>query len=482
MRIDRHLNENLRLLRETLGVGVSFDVIVRPFRTGGRDAALIFIDGFIKDKVTQDIIAALQWIQRADLISNVITKLLERHIAAFEVDTVDTLAGVVDQILAGPAALLIDGEEQAIILDVREYPVRSIAEPDLEKVTRGSHDGFVETVVFNTALIRRRVRDPNLRFEMLQVGARSKTDVAIGYIADIVNLDIVDQIKRRIAAIQVDALVMGAKSLEEYLFKRYFNPLPRVRYTERPDVATVHLLEGHVVILVDTTPMAMILPVTLFHFTQHAEEYFHSPLVGTYLRWVRMIGIAVALWITPLWLALYLSKPDLPQWLQFIGTREASAVPVFLQFLLLEVGLDLIRMALIHTPGSLSTSLGIVGAILLGDLAIQVGLFVPETILYSAVAAVGYFAIPSAEFGLAVRLFRYMLLAAVIIGKLTGLVIGSVLILLLMVSTGNFGVPYLWPLCPLSWQPLLRLILRFPIPAITKRPQKIAKQDPDAAP
>lgn len=479
MQIDRHLSENIRVLEDTLGVGVSFDVIVRPFCIGSKDAALVFVDGFIKDKVTQDVIASLQWVNRTELSAQVIPKLLDKYIAAFEVDTVNTLEQLTEQVLSGPAALLIDGEEQAIILDVREYPVRSIGEPDLEKVTRGSHDGFVETVVFNTTMIRRRVRDPNLRFEMLQVGERSKTDVAIGYLDDVADMTTVSQIKQQVKAIKVDALVMGAKSLEEYLLKQYWNPLPRVRYTERPDVAAVHLLEGHVVILVDTTPMAMILPVTLFHFTQHAEEYFQSPMVGTYLRWVRMIGIAISLWATPLWLALYMSKPALPQWLQFIGLKEPSIVPVLIQFLLLEIGLDLIRMALIHTPGALSTSLGIVGAILLGDLAIQVGLFVPETILYSAVAAVGYFAIPSAEFGLAIRLFRYMLFGAVMVGELPGLAVGSLLIVGLMLFTTTFGVPYLWPLLPLAFKPLLRLVFRFPVPSITKRPKRIAKQDAD---
>src|SRR5690606_27985824 len=157
------------------------------------------------------------------------------------------------------------------------------------------------------------------------------------------------------------------------------------------------------------TPMAMIVPVTVFHFFQHAEEFFQLPFVGTYLRWIRALAFALATFLAPLWLALFLTgEENLPEFLSFIGPKESeSTVAVPLQFFLLEVGIDLLRMALIHTPSALATSLGIVGAILLGELAVEVGLFIPEAILYTAVAATGYFAVPSIEFGYALRLFRY---------------------------------------------------------------------------
>jgi stage V sporulation protein AF len=468
--IESRLQDNLDLLREKLGIGESFDIIAREFSVGGKDAALIFVDGLIKDKVTLDIISSLQNAPRQEIVPCTVAKLLAHHIPYFETDIVDSLEQVVDQVLAGPAVLLIDGEDQAIAIDVREYPVRAVEEPDLERVTRGAHEGLVETVVFNTAMIRRRVRDPGLRFEMITVGTRSKTDVAVGYIQDVVDQNSVRLLKSKIEGIQADALIMGAKSLEEYLFRQVFNPLPRVRYTERPDVAAAHLLEGHILVLTDTTPMAMILPVTAFHFTQHAEEYFQAPLVGTYLRWVRALGVMLTLLLTPLWLALYLEKPELPAALQFIGPKEPSIVPVTGQLFILEIGLDLIRMALIHTPSALATSLGIVGAILLGDLAVQVGLFVPETILYTAISAIGYFAIPSIEFGLAVRIFRYVLLLGAALLHLPGLLIALGLIFLLACSTRSLNVPYLWPLCPPAWGPLIRLLFRYPIPEMRRRP------------
>ena len=477
--ISRKLDENAQEMRTRLGIGISFDILERPLEIGGRRALCYFVDGFIKDKVTADIFASLQETERGEIVPNVVRKLLARRIPYFEVDTVDSIEKAVQSVMAGPLVLFVDQEDTAIAIDVREFPTRSIEEPDLEKVTRGSHEGLAETLVFNTAMIRRRLRDPRLRFEIQQVGRRSRTDVAVGYIADIADHGLVDQVKQRIREASVDALPMGVKNLEEIIVKSPWNPLPKVRYTERPDVAIAHLLEGHVIVLVDTTPMAMILPVTFFHFFEHAEEFFQSPPIGTYLRWVRATAFVVATVLTPLWLALYLSKPALPQWLQFVGPQETSVVPVWLQFFILELGIDLIRMALIHTPTALATSLGIVGAILLGDLAVTVGLFVPETVLYTAVTSIGYFAIPSLEFAYCLRLYRYCLLALAALFRLPGLAAGLVAGFLALAFTRSMNVPYLFPLIPFHGPSLVKALFRLPVPAVGQRPPLIGNRQSD---
>ena len=472
--ISRQLDRNLEYLRRRLGVGVTFDVLIREIEIGTRRSALVFVDGFVKDKVTLDLIENLQEVRRSEIVPGTMRKLLARAVPYFEVEEVETLDAVIEQVLAGPMALLVDGERTAIVLDVREYPVRGIEEPDLERVTRGSHEGFVETMIFNTALIRRRLRDPDLRFEVTQVGRRSRTDVAIGYIEGIADPELVGHIKARLARASLDALPMGVKNLEEILVKEPWNPIPRVRYTERPDVAAAHLLEGHVILIVDTTPMAAIVPVTLFHFLEHAEEYFQSPAIGTYLRLIRTAAFAITAFLTPLWLALYLTGERLPEALSFIGPQEgAGRVPVPLQFLMLEFGIDLIRMALIHTPSALATSLGIVGAILLGDLAVQVGLFVPETILYTSITAIAYFAVPSIELGYALRLYRYLLIGLVTLLRIPGLILGIALGLLVLVTTRSLGRPYLWPLIPFHGPSLIKTLVRLPVPAVARRPPVI---------
>lgn len=468
--IVRRFEENLEAMRRRLGVGVSFDVLEREVKVGGKRAVLFYVDGFLKDKVTADVVRALQATDRAELVPNTVKKLLEKTISYFETSCVETIDEAVREVLSGPMVLFVEGEKEAIVLDVREYPTRGIEEPDLERVTRGSHEGFVETIVFNTAMIRRRLRDPNLRFEAYKVGRRSKTDVVIGYIDDIVEPRRVRMVRERIQNANLDALPMGAKNLEEIVVKNPWNPIPKVRYTERPDVVAAHLLEGHVVILVDTTPMAMLAPVTFFHFLEHAEEFFQTPVIGSYLRWIRLAGFFVATIIPPLWLALYLSPEILPPSLAFIGPKETSAVPVALQFFLLEVGIDLIRMALIHTPSALATSLGIVGAILLGDLAVQVGVFIPETILYMSVSAIGYFAVPSIEFGYAIRLFRYLLLALTVAWKLPGLLVGCFIGLCIAAGTRSLDAPYLWPAIPFHGPSLIKVLFRLPVPQVGHRP------------
>ena len=480
--ISRRLDENLDALRLRLGIGATFDILEREITVGGRRAALIFVDGFVKDKVTLDVVAALQRMGRAEMAPGGVKKLLAEAIPYFEVDTALTIDDVVEQVLSGPMAVLIDGEREAIVVDVREYPVRGIQEPDLERVTRGSHEGFVETMIFNTAMIRRRLRDPELRFEVVSVGKRSKTDVAIGYIRDIADPKLVAEVKRRIEEATIDALPMGAKNLEEIVVREPWNPIPRVRYTERPDVAAAHLLEGHVAILVDTTPMAMIAPVTAFHFFQHAEEFFQLPFIGTYLRWIRALAFVLATVLAPAWLALYLTGPEhLPPFLSFIGTKEGdTAVAVPLQFFLLEIGIDLIRMALIHTPSALATSLGIVGAILLGELAVEVGLFIPEAILYTSVAAIGYFAVPSVEFGYALRLFRFLLLALATAFKLPGVLAGLVLGFALLATSKSITTPFLWPLIPFDGPNLVKALFRLPAPAVGRRPRILSSGSGDA--
>lgn len=470
MEPSKRLADNLRVMRERLGEGVSFDVIVRQIDIGGKDAALIFLDGMVKDMVTTSVIRALQTAPRDSVRPNTIEKLLAHVIPFMELSVVETLDEAIDQVLAGPMVLLIDGERSAIILDLQEYPVRGIQEPDLERVTRGSREGFVETLVFNTALIRRRLRDPNLRFRMHTIGTRTKTDVVIAYLEGVVDPDLLERVQSRVLAAGDDAMPLGAKSLEEYVSDSPASPVPTVRFTERPDVAVAHLLEGHVLVIVDTTPMVMILPATLWHFTQHAEEFFQTPTAGSYLRGVRILGMIVALLITPTWLALVLTKPNLPDWLAWLGPQEGGyLLPLWLQFLLLEFGVDLIRMALIHTPNALATSLGIVGAILLGELAIQVGLFVPETILFTSLAVLGYFATPSIEFGLAIRIGRYILLILAALWALPGLAAGIIAIFIYLSTLKSQGVPYLWPLIPFDGRALFSLLFRHPVPSVRGR-------------
>ena len=472
----KNLDERLSFLQAELGYETTFDLVIRRLKVAHRQAALVFFDGFVNDQATIHIMRSLQSTANLGCTQGALEQLLREQIPFFETSITDHLEDAIDELLCGPMLLLIDGVKDIAVLDVRQYVTRGSEEPTLEKVTRGSRDGFVETALFNVNLIRRRIRDPNLCFEALKVGRRSKTDVIIGYIRDIADPSLVQEVKSRIEAIDRDAIPMGGKNLEEYILGTVFNPIPVTRYTERPDVAAAHLLEGHITIIVDTTPFVLLVPVTVWHFTQHAEEYFQNPPVGTYLRWVRTLGILGSLILLPLWYQLAVSA-NLPDWIAFIGPNEPGRLALWFQLLLLELGLDLIRMALIHTPDSLATSLGLVGAIILGDLAVTVGLFTGEAILYVAIVAICSFATPSIEFGNAIRLFRYVLFFGAVIAGWWGLGATFIGVLLVFGLTKSFGIPYLWPLIPFDGPALLRVIFRFPIPQVAVRPRLTKPQD-----
>ncbi|NGP43559.1 spore germination protein [Bacillaceae bacterium SIJ1] len=444
-----------------------------------RKMAIFLVDGFIKDDIMHYLMRLLSGLDEAQLADDPLESLLRTYIPYVEVDTENDLERVVDQVLSGPAALLVDGIDHAILIDARTYPVRGPEEPDVERVVRGARDGFVETIVFNTAMTRRRVRDRSLRMEYMQVGRRSKTDVCISFLDDIANPEHVELIRQSLKKIDTDGLPMGEKTIEEFIFERFNNPYPLARYTERPDTAASHLFEGHVLIIVDGSPSVLITPTTFFHHLQHAEEYRQKPVVGMYLRFVRFLGVWLSLFMLPLWYLLAMNASMVPEAFDYIGADDFGVVPLLAQFIIIEIGLDLLRMAAIHTPSSLATALGLVAAILIGQVAVEVGLFSNEVILYLSIAAIGTFATPSYELSIANRLFRILLLLVTGFFGGIGYVVGVTLWVLFLARIKAFDVPYLWPLLPFNYKALKDVLFRSPIPLKHHRPEILQPKDPD---
>lgn len=475
--VSKKYEENIKLLKQELGIGISFDVVLREFEIGGRKAAFIFVDGMIKDIPFVEIMQNFAELDRGDISTNTLHKLLSRYVTYIKAAPTDKIEDIVAKVLSAFMVLIVDGLDEAILIEARQYPARGPEEPDVERVVRGSRDGFTETLQFNSALLRRRLRDPKLRIEVLQAGARSKSDIAVAYIKDIANPELVETIKTRIKDIKIDGLPMAEKSVEEYITTNNWNPLPQVRYTERPDVAAIHLLEGHILVMVDTSPSVIIAPTTYFHHLQHAEEYRQNAAVGAYLRWVRFIAVIASIILLPLWLLIALEPQILPKSLQFLGPAKASKVPLIWQFVVAELGLDMIRMSAIHTPTPLATAMGLIAAVLVGQVAIGVGLFAPEVVLYLALAAIGTFATPSYELGMANRLFRLVLLIMVALLKLPGFIIGIGAILMLVALTKPFGIPYLWPLIPFNAKALKSILVRSPVPIHNTRPSILKPLD-----
>lgn len=477
--VSANINDNLSFLKEALGVEKSFDVIQLDVEYAKKDMSFFFIDGFVKDDILLLLMRELSTLEPGQLEFDTLSKLIKRYIPYVEIEATDDLNKVVDMVLAGPTALIVDGIDQAILIDARTYPARNPEEPDTERVVRGSRDGFVETLVFNTALIRRRIRDRTLRMEYMQSGRRSKTDIVISYIEDIADPEMVKKLKESLSKIDTDGLSMAEKSIEEYLSGRHWNPFPTVRYSERPDTAASHLYEGHVCIIVDGSPSVIMTPVTYWHHMQHAEEYRNKPVVGAYLRFVRFIAVWASIFLLPLWYLLVIDPQYVPEGLSFIGPNEKGEIPLIFQFLIVEIGIDMLRMAAIHTPSALATALGLIAALMIGQIAVEVGLLTNEVILYLSIAALGTFATPSYEMSLANRLVRIFLLILTAMFHFYGFAIGIVLILLLLVRMQSFGVPYLWPFIPFNWKAFKDVLIRFPMPLRNQRPKILNPKDPD---
>ncbi|WP_077324173.1 spore germination protein [Virgibacillus siamensis] len=471
--------DNIDYMKKELGIGESFDAIHLDLHYAGKDMGMFLIDGFAKDKILHFLMKLLADLEPEQLEPEPLIKLMKTYLPYIEISKEDDLDKTVFWVLSGATALVVDGLDEVIIIDARTYPVRSPSEPDLERVTRGPRDGFVETIVFNTALTRRRVRDPSLRMEYMSIGRRSQTDICISYIKDIADPETVKQIKTSLEDIDTDGLPMADKTLEEFLVGRGWNPYPTVRFTERPDTAAVHLYEGHVLVMVDGSPSVMITPATFWHHLQHAEEYRQRPVVGAYFRFVRFFAVLMSIFLTPLWFFFAQHQEFLPAALSFIGPKESIVVPLILQLILVELGMDMLRMATIHTPTAMATAIGLVSAVIIGQIAVAVGIFTNEVILYISLVAIGTFATPSYEFALANRLYRLFLLIVTAIFGMYGFVIGIVLWVVALSRLNSLNVPYLWPFIPFSFRSMRDVVLRSPMPLKNRRPTALHPEDPD---
>ncbi|OZM57140.1 spore germination protein [Lottiidibacillus patelloidae] len=477
------LYENEKYFKEKIGMGTSFDIGVRKITILDTEVHIYFLNGLCDTQFIIELMKEMVELNISEKQQHVVTKdLIENRLTHQQVSKSKTLDEAVDQLLSGLIIIMMEGEGEAIVVDVRSYPGRSPQEPDTEKVVRGARDGYTENLIENTALTRRRIRDERLRNEILQVGERSKTDVCISYIQDVADPKLVKKLRDELNAIDIDGIPMADKTIEEFLVHQGMNPFPLVRYTERPDVVASHLLEGHVVVMVDTSPSVIITPTTYFHHVQHAEEYRQTPLVGAFLRWVRFIGMIASLYLLPLWLLFVLEPSLLPENLKFIGPNEVTKIPIFVQILFAELGVDMLRMAAIHTPTPLSTAMGLIAAVLIGQIAIDVGLFVPEVILYVAASAIGSFATPSYELGIANKIIRILLLIAVVIFKAPGFVVAATIIMLLMIRIRSLDTPYLWPFIPFNAKALMQIIVRVSVPLTKKRPSIVKPQQSQKQP
>lgn len=422
-------DKNVDYMNQMLPVEDSFDIVQRDIQIGGKDATFYFIDGFTKDESMLKIMDSFFNIKEEDMPKDA-TAFATTCIPYVEVDVIGDFDQIFRNLLSGVTCLFIDGYQACLAIDCRTYPARSVDEPDKDKSLRGSRDGFVETIVFNTALMRRRIRDRHLVMKMLEVGESSRTDVALCYMEDRVDQELLKNLNYRIRDIKVDDLRMNQQSLAECLFKRkWYNPFPKFKFTERPDTAAACLLEGKVVILVDNSPSAMILPTSILDIIEEANDYYFPTLTGIYLKISRALITFLTIFLTPVFLLFMQNLSWLPKIFAFVAVKDTVNIPLIFQLLMLEVAIDGLRLAALNTPSMLSTPLSVIAGLVMGEFSVKSGWFNAEVMLYMAFVAVANYTQPNFELGYALKFMRLELLVLTAVFNWIGFLAGTVIVI-----------------------------------------------------
>ena len=514
----------LEIFRSELPLGESFDLLERKLRIGGRRGSVFFVDGLHDSEKSLMLFKYLLAVPEEAMEGIADSQeFLERNLPFMEAEVIeppndeaasgatessgsaaDTADGAPDdrrradgaakstlydrcraayrealpKLYAGLIPLAVEGLDKLIIMDVRQYPARAVEEPEKEKTLRGAKDGFTETLMSNIGLIRRRIRDNSLIFKAYNIGSVSKSDVALAYMKDRADKKLVRKMEtvlekwtRQERAQQKrsatgSALTVSDQSLLEKLLQAFdagsgINPFPKVRYSQRPDVIAAHINEGKLAILVDNSPTVMLIPTSVFEFFQDVDDYYFPLLTGNYFRFIKLLNFFLILFLMPVYYLMAEYDEFTPRILRFFVPAEDFAIPIFWQFILLEIAVDGLKLASLNTPSSLGASLSVIGALILGEFSIESGWFIPQTILCMAVVALAAFTQPSIEFSYAMKFCRIILLVGAYLFGAAGLGAAAIVVVTIMASTKTLtGRGYLYPLIPFDGKILKRLIFR----------------------
>lgn len=457
------LNEKILKLKDKLSIDKNYDIIGREINFGGKNAYFVFVDGFAKDEI---LYYFLNDIQHNCKSFYTLDDFVSKCVSYIECETIKDdieFEKLSISVLSGMFALIIEGFDDYLLLDTRDYPVRSIQESEVEKVLRGAKDSFVETILFNTAMIRRRVRSEKLTFEIEKIGRYSKTDIAISYIEGLVDKNVLETVKNKIKNIDTKAIILGAPYIEELLFdKKWHNPLPLVKYTERPDVASAYLSEGHIVLIIDTCPVAVILPVSIFHFMQHIGDYNIKFINGTITKIFRFISAFLMTFLAPIFIYIADNTSLLEDISKKGDVPDEILFSFFGQIFILEMAFLVLQFSSLHIPAQIAPLIGIIGGLLLSDIAIKLGIFTPLSLLTMVITVVTMYSIPSIEFSDALRLFRIFMILSVGFFGIYGLIISILLVIIITFTTETLdgANKYTYPLYPFNFNDFKSLFFR----------------------
>lgn len=479
--LSKKLQENLEFIEDI--IGFSDDVVIRKFQLGDRlaiKAALIFIDGLIDKQVINESILKPLLIEEfsaddtKELAVSDIIKFIENNTMTInELKVVDKFEEIIYGTLNGDTVLLIDGYREAFILNSKGWEMRSINEPQSETVIRGPRDGFTETVRVNTGLIRRKIKHPALRIKNINVGKFTRTDVAICYLEGLANKYIVEEVKERIANIEIDG-ILDSGYIEQLIEDDHFSPFPQVFSTERPDRVVANLLEGRIAIIVDGSPFVLVVPVSFSIFIQSSDDYNDRFIIGSLLRVLRFSAMFIALTLPAFYISVIAFHPEMIPTqlaLAFAGGRSQVPFPSYTETFLIEILMELLREASVRLPRSIGSTIGIVGALIIGEAAVSASLVSPFMVIIVAITTIASFAIPNYSTAIAFRIIKFPLMILATMFGLYGVVLGLICLSIHIVSLKSFGIPYMTPIAPSRISNLKDAIIRFPIWSMKKRPQ-----------
>ncbi|MCW3489297.1 spore germination protein [Dethiobacter alkaliphilus] len=481
-----HLKMRMELIQQRLGE--SNDVVIRQITSSNHrlDFAVVFIDGLSDKKMIHDHI--IRPIQSDNVVSrysqeltlNNALDLLQSHItSSSEVMVVGTLNEAIKFVLNGDTALLIDGEEKILIYGTREWQMRAVDEPETESAVRGPREGFTETLRVNTSLLRRRIRHENLRLETMLAGRRTGTEIILAYINDIANPQTLDEVRKRVAAIDTDS-ILESGYIEEFIEDVPLSIFPQIEHTERVDKAASAILDGRILIMVDNTPHALIVPTTFFQFLQASEDYYERPYVGLALRILRLFVLNIALMLPALYVAIVTFHQEMlptPLLLSILAARAGIPFPAVAEALIMEAMFEVLREAGVRLPKTVGQAVSIVGGLVIGDAAIRAGIVSPAMVIVVATTAISTFAIPAFNASITLRILRFPLIVLGGIMGLYGVIFGLLIILIHLAGLQSFGVPYLSPLVHGTLPDMAKTFAR-PFWWMTgKRPHELKPQD-----
>jgi spore germination protein len=447
------------------------DAVYREFYIGKLRAALICVDGMANKDLLNNYVLETLMVIGADISS--VDQIKDRILTVTDMREIKKLSEGINAMLSGDTLMFIDGLGTCYVIATRLWPVRGIAPPLGETSIRGSRDGFTETIRFNTALVRRRIRDTRFKIVPKTLGIRSKTDVAIMYIDDIVNKKILQELSDRLDKINIDA-ILDSGYVEQFIEDNRWSLFPQVQSTERPDVVAAALYEGRIAILVDNSPFALIVPVIMAAMFQSPDDYYQRWIYSTVIRLIRFVSIFISLILPSLYVAFTSFHPAiLPTKLAyFIATsREGVPFPAFVEALIMEVSLAFLVETATRLPQPIGSTVGIVGGLIIGQAAVTAGIVSPIMIIIISVTAITTFTTPNFEMTLPLRILRFLLIILSAIIGLYGIMLGLILTLIHLVKLKSFGIPYLSPMVNPDINDFKDTFVRFPFGFYRNRPE-----------